>query len=161
MSQKIISNLENGTLIMFDKFDANAVNTINSTPYLNSIGSEYIISFTNLQNVSQITHFKYDTLGLTDTRFLKNYYRISRDGNSWTEWLDLKRIIDNFPIVDAKDPLYLDIKWIRGGSSTIGAVRILEYSIVGTLERPLFENAGDGLSTLNICLLYTSPSPRD
>jgi len=150
MSQKIISNLENGTLIMFDKFDANAVNTINSTPYLNSIGSEYIISFTNLQNVSQITHFKYDTLGLTDTRFLKNYYRISRDGNSWTEWLDLKRIIDNFPIVDAKDPLYLDIKWIRGGSSTIGAVRILEYSIVGTLERPLFENAGDGLSTLNI-----------
>jgi hypothetical protein len=150
MSQKIISNLENGTLIMFDRFDANAVNTINSTPYLNSIGSEYIISFTNLQNVSQITHFKYDTLGLTDTRFLKNYYRISRDGNSWTEWLDLKRIIDNFPIVDAKDPLYLDIKWIRGGSSTIGAVRILEYSIVGTLERPLFENAGDGLSTLNI-----------
>ena len=150
MSQKIISNLENGSLIMFDKFDANAVNTINSTPYLNSIGSEYIISFTNLQNVSQITHFKYDTLGLTDTRFLKNYYRISRDGNSWTEWLDLKRIIDNFPIVDAKDPLYLDIKWIRGGSSTIGAVRILEYSIVGTLERPLFENAGDGLSTLNI-----------
>ena len=150
MSQKIISNLENGTLIMFDKFDANAVNAINSTPYLNSIGSEYIISFTNLQNVSQITHFKYDTLGLTDTRFLKNYYRISRDGNSWTDWLDLKRIIDNFPIVDAKDPLYLDIKWIRGGSSTIGAVRILEYSIVGTLERPLFENAGDGLSTLNI-----------
>ena len=150
MSQKIISNLENGTLIMFDKFDTNAVNAINSTPYLNSIGSEYIISFTNLQNVSQITHFKYDTLGLTDTRFLKNYYRISRDGNSWTDWLDLKRIIDNFPIVDAKDPLYLDIKWIRGGSSTIGAVRILEYSIVGTLERPLFENAGDGLSTLNI-----------
>ena len=150
MSQKIISNLENGTLIMFDKFDTNAVNAIDSTPYLNSIGSEYIISFTNLQNVSQITHFKYDTLGLTDTRFLKNYYRISRDGNSWTDWLDLKRIIDNFPIVDAKDPLYLDIKWIRGGSSTIGTIRILEYSIVGTLERPLFENAGDGFSTLNI-----------
>ena len=34
MSQKIISNLENGTLIMFDKFDTNAVNDINSTPYL-------------------------------------------------------------------------------------------------------------------------------
>ena len=58
MSQKIISNLENGTLIMFDKFDANAVNAINSTPYLNSIGSEYIISFTNLQKKSFENTFK-------------------------------------------------------------------------------------------------------
>ena len=151
MSQQIISNLENGTLLISDKFDINAVvNAVDATPYFNSIGSEYIISFVNLQNVSQLTNFKYDTLGLTDTRFLKNYYRISRDNNSWTEWLDLKRVVDNFPTVDTKDPLYLDIKWVRTGSSTVGSIRLLEYSINGILERPKFESAGDGFSTVNL-----------
>jgi hypothetical protein len=151
MSQQIISNLENGTLLISDKFDINAaVNAVDATPYFNSIGSEYIISFVNLQNVSQLTNFKYDTLGLTDTRFLKNYYRISRDNNSWTEWLDLKRVVDNFPTVDTKDPLYLDIKWVRTGSSTVGSIRLLEYSINGILERSKFESAGDGVSTVNL-----------
>ena len=151
MSQQIVSNLENGTLLISDKFDINAsVNAVDATPYFTLQNPEYIISFVNLQNVSQLTNFKYDTLGLTDTRFLKNYYRISRDGNAWTEWLDLKRNIDNFPIVDPRDPLYLDIKWVRGGSSTVGAIRILEYSINGTLERTMFESAGDGISTVNL-----------
>lgn len=151
MSQQIVSNLENGTLLISDKFDVNAVlDTIDATPYFNSIGSEYTISFVNLQNVKQITNFKYDTLGLTDTRFLKQYYRISRDNVAWTEWYDLKKSIDNFPVVDTKDPLYLDIKWVRTGSSTVGAIRILEYSINGTLERSMFESAGDGVSTINL-----------
>jgi hypothetical protein len=151
MSQQIVSNLENGTLLISDKFDINAsANAVDATPYFNTVGSEYIISFVNLQNISQLTNFKYDTLGLTDTRFLKNYYRISRDGNAWTDWLDLKRNIDNFPTVDPRDPLYLDIKWVRGGSSQVGAIRILEYSINGTLERPMFESAGDGISTVNL-----------
>lgn len=151
MSQQIVSNLENGSLLISDKFDINAtINDVDATPYFNSIGSEYTISFVNLQNVSQLTNFKYDTLGLTDTRFLKNYYRISRDGNAWTEWLDLKRVIDNFPTIDPRDPFYLDIKWVRAGSSTVGAIRILEYSINGTLERPMFESAGDGVSTVNL-----------
>ena len=149
--QQIVSNLENGTIDISDKFDIDAsINSIDATPYFNSIGSEYTISFVNLQNVSQLTNFKYDTLGLTDTRFLKNYYRISRDGNAWTEWLDLKRVIDNFPVIDTKDPLYLDIKWVRAGSSQVGAIRILEYSISGKVERSMVETAGDGVSTVNL-----------
>ena len=151
MSQQIVSNLENGTLLISDKFDVNSLpNEVDATPYLNTIGSEYIISFVNLQNVKEITNFKYDTLGLTDTRFLKNYYRISRDGNAWTEWLDLKKVVDNFPVIDTKDPFYLDIKWVRSGTSTVGSIRILEYSINGILERPTFESAGDGVSTVNL-----------
>ena len=151
MSQQIVSNLENGTLLISDKFDINAsANAVDATPYFTLQNPEYIISFVNLQNVSQLNNFKYDTLGLTDTRFLKNYYRISRDGNAWTDWLDLKRNIDNFPTVDPRDPLYLDIKWVRGGSSQVGAIRILEYSINGTLERTMFESAGDGISTVNL-----------
>ena len=149
--QQIVSSLESGTLSISDKFDINAtIDSIDATPYFNSIGSEYTLSFVNLQNVKEITKFKYDTLGLTDTRFLKNYYRISRDGNSWSEWLDLKRVVDNFPIIDTKDPFFLDIKWVRSGSSTVGTIRILEYSIEGVLERNVAENAGDGITTINI-----------
>jgi len=149
--QQIVSSLENGTISLSDKFDIDAqINSVDATPYFNSIGSEYTISFLNLQNVSQLTTFKYDTLGMTDTRFLKNYYRISRDNVAWTEWYDLKRAIDNFPTVDTKDPLYLDIKWVRAGSSAVGAIRILEYSIGGKVERNLVETAGDGVSTVNL-----------
>ena len=160
--QQIVSSLENGTISLSDKFDLDAqIGAVDATPYFNSIGSEYTISFINLQDVSQLTTFKYDTLGMTDTRFLKNYYRISRDNVAWTEWFDLKRAIDNFPTVDTKDPLYLDIKWVRAGSSTVGAIRILEYSIGGKIERTVAENAGDGTSTVNLApgesIIWSAP----
>ena len=149
--QQVVSNLQNGTINISDKFDINAATySIDATPYFNTIGSEYSISFVNLQNVSQLSKFSYDTLGLTDTRFLKNYYRISRDGIAWTEWLDLKRTIDNFPVIDTKDPLYLDIKWVRAGTSAVGTIRILEYSIKGSVERNFVETAGDGVSTISV-----------
>ena len=145
--QQIISNLQNGIISISDKFDLGAATSSTSaTPIFTSIGSEYTISFVNLQNVKKFTKFQYDTLGLTDGRFLRNYYRISRDGNVWTEWLDLKRNIDNFPIVDSLDPLYLDIKWVRDGVSSIGVIKILEYSLQGELERPVV--TGD--STINL-----------
>lgn len=149
--QQIVSSLENGTINLSDKFDIDAqINSVDATPYFNSIGSEYTISFLNLQDVKELTTFKYDTLGMTDTRFLKQYYRISRDNVAWTEWYDLKRAIDNFPVVDTKDPLYLDIKWVRAGSSAVGAIRLLEYSIGGKIERTMVETAGDGVSTVNL-----------
>ena len=147
--QQIVSNLEDGKLLISDKFDVNAdPSAVDSTPTFPSIGSEYILNFVNLQNVKELTKFKYDTLGLTDTRYLRNYYRVSRDGVKWTEWLDLKRVIDNFPEVDTKDPLFLDIKWVRTGTSTVGTIRILEYSIEGELERVEVQASPD--STINI-----------
>lgn len=145
--QQITSNLESGTLLISQKFDINAATaSVDATPYFNSQESEYIISFVNLQNVKKITKFKYDAIGLTDTRLLKSFFRISRDANSWTEWLDLKENLTNFPTVDPKDPLFLDIKWIRSGSSVSGTIRILEYSINGELERNMPDNIGDGFS---------------
>lgn len=147
--KKIISNLENGTINISDEFDINVgENEMYATPYFNEVGSEYIISFINLENVKQLTNFSYDTLGMTDNRFLNNYYRISRDGESWTEWFDLKRNIDNFPPVDPKDPLFLDIKWVRDGLSTTGIIRLLEYSIDGITERNIPESIGE--TTINI-----------
>lgn len=145
--QQVVSDLQNGTINISQKFDIYAATaSVDATPNFSSIGSEYIISFVNLQNVKKFTKFQYDTLGLTDGRFLRNYYRVSRDGNNWTEWLDLKRNIDNFPIVDTLDPLFLDIKWVRDGMSTIGNIRILEYSIEGELERT--EILGDSTISL-------------
>ena len=145
--QQVVSDLQNGTINISQKFDIYAATaSVDATPNFTSVGSEYIISFVNLQNVKNFAKFQYDTLGLTDGRFLRNYYRVSRDGNNWTEWLDLKRNIDNFPIVDSLDPLFLDIKWVRDGVSTIGNIRILEYSLQGELERD--EVAGDSTISL-------------
>lgn len=148
--QQIVSNLQTGIINISDQFDVNAATySVEATPYFNSIGSEYSLSFINLKNVKSLTRFTYDTLGLTDTRFLKNYYRISRDGIAWSEWLDLKRNIDNFPLIDTKDTLYLDIKWVRAGTSTVGTIRILKYNIDGELERNLVEDVGSG-STITL-----------
>ena len=142
----IVPNIIEGTLVISDKYNVNSGTfSIDATPLFTEIGSEYSLSFPNLQNIKKITKFQYDTLGLTENRYLLQYYRVSRDDNSWTEWLDLKRIIDNFPKIDPRDPLYLEIKWVRKGVSTIGTIRLLDYKIECELERPLQEE--DGVSS--------------
>ena len=58
-----------GRLSISDKFDiTSATSSIGATPIFDSIDSEYILSFSNLQNVKRLTKFTYDTLGLTPTR---------------------------------------------------------------------------------------------
>jgi hypothetical protein len=137
----IDTNTLNGTIVISDKFNIGAsASDADATPYINNIGEEYTISFTNIQNVSKLTKFTYDTLGMTDTRYLAQYYRLSRDGQKWTTWFDLKKNIDNFPTIDPLDPLYLDIKWVRKGNNSIGSIRILEYSIEGVIERPMTDD---------------------
>jgi len=144
----ISSDLIQGTLVISDRYDlTSGTSSVDATPLFTSIEQEYILSFPNLQNVTKLTKFTYDTLGLTDGRFLLQYYRISTNGTNWSEWLDLKRIIDNFPPIDPKESLYLEIKWVRKGVSSIGTIRLLEYKIEGELERPVQED--DGLSTIN------------
>jgi hypothetical protein len=132
----IITNNDNGIIIISDTYDILAsTQSVNATPQFNSPGDEYVISFTNLQNVKEFTKFTYDSLGLNDQRYLLQYYRISIDGNSWSEWLDLNNQIDNFPEIDPLDPLYIDIKWVRVGESTIGTIKLLEYKLEGLILR--------------------------
>jgi hypothetical protein len=134
----VVSNLDDGIIIISDKFDINAATgSSDATPYFNAPEEEYVIQFTNLQNVKEITKFEYDTLGLADERYLLQYYRVSRDGVNWSDWLDLKRYLDNFPVIDPLDPLFLEIKWVRKGISTLGSIRLLEYKLEGELERPV------------------------
>lgn len=137
----IDTNVLNGSTVISDKFNISAsASAPDATPYINNIEEEYIISFTNLQNISKITKFTYDTLGLSTTRYLVQYYRLSRDGQKWTTWFDLKKYIDNFPPIDPLDPLYLDIKWVRKGTNSLGSIRILEYAIECETERPMTDD---------------------
>lgn len=137
-------NSLNGTISIHDKFDINAATgSVSATPIFNQVGDDYIISFTNLQNdINKLTTFSYDTTGLTDTRYLVQYYRISRNGTAWTEWLDLQRNITNFPVINPLDPLYLDIKWVRAGTLNANIIRLLEYNISGTIERTVVDDGG-------------------
>jgi hypothetical protein len=128
-------NILDGVITISDKFNISAsASTPDATPYFNEIDSQYIISITDLEDVSKFTKFNYDTLGMTDTRYLVQYYRISRDGERWSNWYDLKKDIDNFPLIDSKDRLNIDIKWVRKGTNTIGSIRILEYSLEGIID---------------------------
>lgn len=132
-----------GTLLISDKFDiASATSSASATPQFLQPEEEYILVFPEIRNVKKLTRFTYDTLGLTDNRYLLQQYRISRDGLRWTDWLDLKRNIDNFPLIDVGDPFYLEIKWIRKGFSKIGVIKLLEYKIEGELERPVVDDIG-------------------
>jgi len=133
--QQIISDTLNGTLSISDQFSITAATSSSeSTPIFYKSGDEYTISFVDIMDVNKLTTFSYDTLGSTDTRFLTTTYRLSRNSTSWSDFQELKSDIDNFPPFDPKDPLYVDVKWTRGGSSTIGIIRLLEYKLSGLLE---------------------------
>ncbi len=154
----ISTDIINGTLLISDKFDIGAAtSSASATPQFLQPESEYILSFPEIRNVKKLTRFTYDTLGLTDNRYLLQYYRISRDGSRWTDWLDLKRNIDNFPLIDVKDPFYLEVKWIRKGFSTIGAIKLLEYKIEGELERPVNDEVGTNNISSNSSLVIKPP----
>lgn len=132
----ILNNPDTGKIIISDNYDVLApIGSEDATPYLNNIDDEYIINISNIQNVLKFTKFSYDTLGLNSERYLFQYYRISKNGTSWSDWLDLNANIDNFPKIDPKDDLNIEIKWVRKGTSTIGTIRILEYKLEGEVER--------------------------
>ena len=83
----ISSDLILGKLVISDKFDPTVgTQSANACPTFTNIGDEYILSFPEIQNVKTLTRFFYDTIGLTDGRYLLNYYRVSRDGQNWSEW---------------------------------------------------------------------------
>lgn len=137
----VVKNTLEGTFYISDKFDLmSSTYSVDATPFLNAPEESYTLSFPDLEGVTKLTRFTYDTIGLTDNRTLLQYYRISRNGTSWSNWLDLKRDVDNFPIVNPLDPLYLEIKWVRKGPSTTGTIRILEYKIEGEVERPITDD---------------------
>jgi hypothetical protein len=119
---------------------------IDNQPQFKKSGDTYAMSFINLKDVQKFKSFTYSTTGSIETRYLTTSYRVSRDANRWTPWMELDTNITNFPIVDVKDPMFIDIKWERVGSSNIGIIKLNNYSLQGTIQR----NLVDGTSTTNL-----------
>jgi hypothetical protein len=53
----VVTNLNDGTITISDVFDINAATgSVGATPYFYQPEDEYVISFTNLQNVTEFTN---------------------------------------------------------------------------------------------------------
>ena len=65
----------------------------------------------------------------------------------------------NSPIEDIDPTAHAEIKALRDGAKHLGNYRLVECDLYVTLE-PCAMCAG-AIASARICLLYTSPSPRD
>lgn len=144
--QNTIINTDLGIIQISDQFDVTSSTASNASPTFSTIGQELTFSFVALQNISKLTKFNYDALGITDARYLKTTYRLSRDSNAWTPWMDLDSTFSNYPPLNPMDPLFLDIKFTRAGSNAIGVIKLIEYFIEGNLEQDI----ADGESTIQL-----------
>ncbi len=115
-------------------------------PTFSSIDDVYIVSIVNLENISKFNTFKFDYTLDSPNRFLNPYYRLSRDLQKWTDWYDLNSSITDFPPFSEKDRLYLDLKFVRGGTSDQGVIKLLNW----TLEGLRYRNQFDGESTIKL-----------
>jgi hypothetical protein len=159
---QIISNPTTGELTLSNSWQISATGP-SGPPSFSLPNDEYIHSFVELENVETLKNFKFDYTGQTETRYLAVYYRISRDNQNWTVWLPItdnilslrsdsvsfynnEARITNFPPFSSKDPMYLDLRFLRSGTSTIGSIKLLEYELKGSLER----NISNGLSEVTV-----------
>jgi hypothetical protein len=143
---EITNDFSSGTLLITEQYDTSATQSApNATPYLSGTASYETISFVNLQRVEKLTSFTYSVTGLSETRTIETHFRLSRDGNLWTEWYELDSDFSNFPLWDPMSTMWLDIRFTRGGSKVDGNIRIISYQVGGNLLRE--EN--DGSATID------------
>ena len=106
MSSTIIDQIL-GTLQISDEFDINSgTSSSDYTPTFSKSGDEHIVNITDLEDVLSLDTFKYEYLGEIENRYLKTYYRISKDNSSWSNWFELAKEID-FPQVNPNNKLYV------------------------------------------------------
>lgn len=129
----VVSDSAAGTIRVYEQFGTA------SMPELDTIGDKYIASFVRLQLVEKFKTFNYTSIGESKTRYLDTYFRISRDTNAWTEWAPLPEEITDFPPFDPKDPMYLEVKWERSGTNTVGVIKISDYELTGTIATDKFD----------------------
>lgn len=159
---EINNDITTGNLLLTDSWSITSVGA-SVSPIFYSPGDEYIYSFVKLENVESFKNFKFDYTGQTQVRYLEAYYRISRDQQNYTNWIEItdgvlslrnesssyykkEFRIENFPPFSSRDRMYFDIRFVRSGSSTIGLIKLLEYEARLSLER----NVSDGLSPVTV-----------
>ena len=145
-----------GTIIISDSFSISATGDL-AAPQFNNIDDEYIVTFTDLQGVEKFKTFAYDYTGKTSDRYLTTQYRISRDLKKWTDWYELPLNIKEFPPVNTSDPMYFDLKFIRKGVSTIGTIKLLDYTLSGSCERNIETGGTIQLSSTNEEVILKPP----
>ena len=145
---QIIKDSTKGTIEIKDSWSISATGSL-APPQFTSPDDEIGFSFVSLTDVEKFKTFTYDYTGQTDNRYLSTYYRVSRDSTNWTSWLSLDSNITNFPPFNTTDTMYLDIKFIRKGTSTIGTIKLLDYILNGTVDRPVINSMGGGTFSIN------------
>jgi hypothetical protein len=157
MSQ-IVNDFNTGIINIIQSYNVSATQSdADATPYFESVDQEYIISFIQLEKVKKFTKFTFNAASILDSRYLDTYYRISRNGNTWTNWLELipnttphynqigniavsTQEILNFPPFDPLDKMWIDIKFIRKGNKEDGDIRLISFE----LEGDLLQDINDG-----------------
>ena len=140
---QITKDLTKGTIKITDSWSITGTGSL-AAPQFDLPNDEFSFSFVNLTDMEKLKTFSMDYTGETDNRYLEAQYRISRDSTNWSTWLPLTPTINNFPPFTSADTMYLDVKFIRKGTSTIGTIKLLEYIINGSVERNIY----DGESTV-------------
>ena len=156
MSQ-ILNDFNTGIINISQSYNVSATQSeADATPYFDIVDQEYIISFIQLEKVKKFTKFSFNATNILETRYLDTYYRISRNGNNWTNWLELipnttphynqignisaPQDILNFPPFDPLDKMWIDIKFIRKGTKEDGDIRLISFE----LEGELLQDSSDG-----------------
>ena len=137
MSQ-IIKDITTGDIQLTDTWSITATGS-SAAPQFLSPNDEFVYSYVGLTDVETFKSFTYSCVGLTENRYLTTFYRVSRNQTSWTTWLSLDSNITNFPPFNSTDTMYLDIKFVRVGTSTIGTIELLDYNLTGYVARNIVD----------------------
>ncbi len=124
-------------------------NTLSGNIYktFSTIGEQLVINITSLYNVDKIKSLILDIDGtIHNHKYLEIEYRISRDNNTFTDWLDLNNVTYNHPIINSYDLLYIDVRFTRKGDVSFGYIDLKKWEISCDLDR----NLQDGESIINI-----------
>jgi len=135
---QITKDITKGTIQVSDSWSITGVDEL-APPQFDNIDDEITFSISDLTDVEKFKSFSYDYTGQTDNRYLETYYRISRNQLQWTSWFILPSNITDFPPFNSSDTMYLEIKFIRKGSSQIGSIKLLEYLINGSTDRNVYD----------------------
>lgn len=114
--------------------------------YFTQSGQQYTQYIYDLSNVLKFNSFTYSTSGGSENRYLDTQYRVSRNGDNFTDWLDLTQNITNFPPFNPSNQMFIEIKFTRSGSSNAGDLRLIDYELIGTTDRIVL----DGTSTVSL-----------
>lgn len=147
----VLTDFNTGIITITQSYNISATQSeADATPYFNEIGSEYVISYIELEKVKKFTNFEWLASDILETRYLETSYRISRNGNQWTQYrflgtgssiYSMSTEITNFPPFDPLDKMYIDLKFVRRGSKKDGSIRLISYKLTGEVLQDLNEDS--------------------